>query len=228
MESNKPIIYVRLSRRLKAVIIDMFVMIISIISSIYLVGQVGFESSIFSMSMIIVFSLSIEPICVRFTGASIGHHLFGIRIRQSISDNKINLFNSYLRTIFKLLVGTMSLITVMSTRKHQALHDMISRSIVVLKNPKNIPEWEHESERVLDKNLYTYPSKVHRVLVSILYISIMVIIYLITFINVSADRGFHFFVSICLIIITFNFAAFGMLGQLYGCRRKLLATSDKS
>jgi len=45
MESKKPIVYTRLSRRLKAVIIDMFVLILSIITSIYLVGQAGFEST---------------------------------------------------------------------------------------------------------------------------------------------------------------------------------------
>ncbi len=222
MESINPIIYTRLSRRLKAVMVDTFVLILSIVTSIFLVGQVGIENKILSITMIVVFSLSIEPFFVRFTGASIGHHVFGVRIRHSETDKNISLINSYLRVIFKLLVGTISLITVMSSRKHQALHDMISRSIVVLKNPQDIPECEHESERVLDKKSYIYPSKVRRILVSLSYITVIIILDLLirdTFINGSADRGFDLILSVSTIIIIFSLAAFGMQGQLYGCKR---------
>ncbi len=121
----------------------------------------------------------------------------------------------------------------MFTRKHQAIHDLLSKSIVVLKNPYDIPEWEHQTERVFDKVSFVYPSKLRRTFIVISYILVIYIIYAIAALNLLSDScaeshvcttseyAIYMFLTVFLTIGVFSLTGLGAKGMLYGCRRKI-------
>ena len=75
-----------------------------------------------------------EPIMTTFY-CTIGQLLMGFRIRK-ISDesSKINIFQAFLRLIFKYLLGWLSFLTVTFNSKNRAIHDFVSSTVAINKS----------------------------------------------------------------------------------------------
>src|SRR5436190_8207282 len=93
--------------------------------------------------------LALEPGLVSWTGGTIGHHLMGLRIRDVVEDRNIGLIRATIRAVSRALLGWVSLVFILVTRKHQAIHDYISRTVVVLRNAAELPASERCAERVV-------------------------------------------------------------------------------
>ena len=77
-----------------------------------------------------------EPFCMSF-GCSIGNYISGIRVRKFGDEEKrINILNSYLRFIVKILLGIISFFTVTSNKYKRAIHDMAAGSIMIYAQKK--------------------------------------------------------------------------------------------
>lgn len=75
--------------------------------------------------------LTYEPLCTAF-GATIGNDKMKIRVRQNTDTSKrINLAQALVRYFFKIILGWFSFITMFSTEKRRAIHDIISGSVVI-------------------------------------------------------------------------------------------------
>ncbi|MFH6944940.1 RDD family protein [Flavobacterium sp. FlaQc-50] len=72
-----------------------------------------------------------EPIATTF-GGTIGNNIKSIRVRKN-SDNtkRINIFQALIRYFIKLLFGWLSFITIFSSSKKRALHDIFSGTVMV-------------------------------------------------------------------------------------------------
>jgi uncharacterized RDD family membrane protein YckC len=138
--------YPRLIRRIQAAIIDGAILSIAfftagvIISAYEIHG--GLKASIVALLLIIL-----EPGLVSITGGSIGHHLRGLRVQNYKHGTNINIFRATIRFLVKILFGWLSFVFILVTKRYQAFHDMISGSVVVLRDSTKVPEYEAVSER---------------------------------------------------------------------------------
>lgn len=72
-----------------------------------------------------------EPIATTF-GGTIGNNIKGIRVRKDSDDTKqINIFQALIRYFFKLLFGWLSFITIFSSSKKRAIHDILSGTVMI-------------------------------------------------------------------------------------------------
>jgi uncharacterized RDD family membrane protein YckC len=76
-----------------------------------------------------------EPITTSLWGGTIGHYIFGIRVRRNSNREKNILFPvAIIRFAFKTVLGWLSLLTVNAHEEKKAIHDSFTGSIVVFKD----------------------------------------------------------------------------------------------
>lgn len=225
--------YSPLPRRIKAFLIDGLLIGLTLYATIYLVSQSGLNES--WIGTVIVFSIvfSVEPLMIALTGATFGQHLYGLRVRRQGADENLNILLSYLRYIIKIPLGILSLVTVLSSKHHQGVHDMVSRSIVVHKNPDRVPRRERLNERIQNTDEYEYPSTLRRLTVIVVYLFLsFVILTVVLFASVSdncinynrctnSEEVIEMVLSIVFYIWIFIAVGMGWQCRLVGCRRKL-------
>lgn len=72
-----------------------------------------------------------EPIMTTF-GGTIGNNFKGIRVRKNSDETEsINIFQAIIRYFFKLLLGWLSFITIFSSTKKRAIHDILSGTVMI-------------------------------------------------------------------------------------------------
>ena len=237
-ENILPAIYPRLIRRVQACIIDSF--IFSFISVGVFLLVTPFEVEPVWVRIVIVFVpiFFFEPVLVSYTGGTIGHHLLKLKIQDVSNAKNINIFLAFIRFILKTLLGVISLMFILTTRKHQAIHDFFANSIVAYKNPKQVPEYEALVERVIEEEGYFYPSKFRRIFMIILYnILLLILIKFITRFPVSERciennmcTPFEDIILIGLGIIWLISASLLLVGGwkslIFGCKRKKIETPE--
>ena len=74
-----------------------------------------------------------EPIAMVF-GSTLGNYLMKIRVREHGNTTKrINILQSYIRFVIKILLGWLSFITISANKERRAIHDLVSGSIMIEK-----------------------------------------------------------------------------------------------
>ena len=68
-----------------------------------------------------------EPLCT-----TLGNYIKDIRVRQvSDSNRRINVFQSLMRYVLKLLLGWISFLTIHSNKEKRAIHDFAAGSVMI-------------------------------------------------------------------------------------------------
>jgi uncharacterized RDD family membrane protein YckC len=81
--------------------------------------------------LIVFLVVNYEPILIS-KRQTVGQWMMGIRVRQRSSPGeRISLPRAYLRTLLKLLFGTLSFFTMGFNKERRALHDLATGSIVL-------------------------------------------------------------------------------------------------
>jgi hypothetical protein len=122
--------------------------------------------------------LIIDPILVSLTGGTPGHHLRQIMVFKSSQRARLGLLQSLIRSLLKLITGWWSFVFVLMTKRHQALHDLLARSVVVLRQPQTLPAHEQLPARFQDSDNYHYPSSIRKPSVILLYLIGVTLLYL--------------------------------------------------
>lgn len=161
--------YPRLIRRVRAILIDGVIFAIGfyiIILGLPALGAKGVYVVVATVLLLFFF----EPFLVSLTGGTIGHHINRIRVQSIRSGRKLDIFRAVFRFILKALLGWVSFFTVFSTVKYQAIHDIFSGSVVVLKHPEKESERDVLSEKVIEDAGYSYPARVWRFFIFLAYV----------------------------------------------------------
>lgn len=231
--------YPRLIKRVRAVLIDSVITPVLLITSIVIAGSMAIESDLIRNLISFIPALSLEPILVAFTGGTIGHHLVGIKVRCVDEDKNISIFQAIIRFVLKVFLGLASLIMIFVTKRHQAIHDALSQSIVVHKSIEGLPASELIEERIVEEEGYLYPSVLRRVLVilgygMLLYITLSVAVFGILSSeciqnglcskseNTMASVSSYIFLGILVGVVVV-----GWKSKLYGCRKKKESTPEQ-
>jgi uncharacterized RDD family membrane protein YckC len=178
--------YPRLIRRVQAVLIDGVIIPVLAIFVVMVVGSDGYAGSYAAFAAVLAVFL-LEPFLVTATGGTIGHHLRGIRVLDSKTMSGLGILRATLRFIVKTIFGIFSLIVVLTSRKHQAIHDYLSRSIVVVKNPVALPDYEALKERQVEKTGYVYPSRVRRTAIMVLYSVLLFLLHMVVLVSLMTE-----------------------------------------
>ncbi len=222
--------YARLPTRIRALLIDSIVLTVVFVLSVLLVSIIAFENEYTGTIIAFIPVIIIEPLMLYFLGGTVGHNVLGLRVCSSPTGNNLNLFAASIRTILKLILGFPSLVFVLTTRKHQAIHDLASNAVVIVKDIQNKPSYMGVPERVKDEN-YHYPSAGRRVLISLAYLLsflIAISVLMVVVISDSCLKGdtctsfdsiayLAIEVSFCLVL--FAIPALGWTARLFGARK---------
>jgi uncharacterized RDD family membrane protein YckC len=139
--------YPRLLRRVRAALIDSVVFAAIIIAWIYSFGLLENAHAAIKVGLLAAACLIVEPGLVSLTGGTIGHLLMGLRVRDAGVDERIGFLRATIRGLARSLLGLFSLLFMFVTRRHQAIHDYVSRSTVVIDHPEDLPAREKFQER---------------------------------------------------------------------------------
>ena len=225
--------YSPLSRRIKAMLFDSLIFGLVVICSISLFAFMGVGKWEYTGIVFMVFLVSLEPFFIAFTGSSIGQHFYNIEVKNIKTGLRLGLIRSYIRFLIKIPMGILSLITVLSSKYHQGIHDLATNSIVVHRNTEKIPVTERLTTRVIDDQ-YKYPSYFKRVIFIFIYQFISLIfltIVLLSFLSdgclsndncTKKDNILDLAIGVMLYLSIFSIIALGWSGRLYGCRKKLI------
>lgn len=82
-------------------------------------------------AVLLIFLFLYEPVFTTF-GGTIGNNIKGIRVRKnSDKTQSINILQAIIRYFFKLILGWLSFISIFSSSKKRAIHDIISGTVMI-------------------------------------------------------------------------------------------------
>ena len=161
------VLYATLPRRVKASIIDGVVLMALFILCPLAIGSLtGSESGLNAIAMFTPLFL-LEPILITYLGFTLGQFIFGIQVVRVDTGGKCPLLASFARYYTKILLGSLSMVYMLFSKKHQAIHDHVAKTLVVLSHKKieQNPEFAKygETEQEFENDItYTYPSILRR------------------------------------------------------------------
>jgi len=148
---------------------------------------VGFSNNVVQVLIVLVPTLSIEPLFLYFTGSSIGHKIAGIKVVDVEKGEALSLIQCYARFLFKAVFGLLSLMMFVFSKRYQSIHDYLSRSMVVFIDEVNTPK----SHKLFgQRNVYidVRPSWSRRLIVMFVYFFLLITVMgIVTNIVVSVD-----------------------------------------
>ena len=243
MSTNQDV-FASLATRVKASIIDSIILIFLFISIPMTIG--AFTNSESTVKAVIMFApfLILEPILVTYLGSTMGQSFFGIKVIRGNSRSNCPLYISFFRYIAKVVLGGFSLIYMLFSKKHQAIHDHLFSTFVLIspkkieKNPEIVKYGEIEQTLSQD---YTYPSAIRRFLLFIVwYIIICFVIGIVVGIGaliaipgytIEDDKlpeAIDIVLNFVLAIVFITVAVLASKGYLPGARRKRFQPETKS
>jgi RDD family len=167
-----------------------------------------------------------EPVLVPLTGGTIGHYLCNLRVVDDRTNGNIGFLKAVARGAIKTVLGLYSFITMGTTPRHQALHDVLTHSTVQIRDFAKAKAFHYRTERTISG----VPSRVRRVSIIVLYV---IAIYVLASIaldlsvpNACFSRGpCPIIVRVWIYALILAWLAgsvaciiYGWRGKLYGCR----------
>ena len=226
--------YPRLVKRVRAVLIDSVVVPVIAVATLIAGHALGVTEFFGRVLLVAVPVFILEPGLVAFTGGTIGHHLVGLRVRRLSGAGNIDIFAATIRAVVKFALGWLSFIFVLTTERHQAIHDLVAGSIVVHRATTGLPQYDVLSERKVESEGFVYPSKWRRALVSFGYWIAMTLLLLTIAgavataicpdrLNCPYDRTLGAIFEIIWLVATGAIVVLGWYGRLPGARRRVKA-----
>ena len=164
--SENQVFYATLPRRVKASIIDGIVVLALVILCPMVIASIMGRETVLSPAAMVA-PLLLEPFLISFLGFTLGQYLFGMQVIRLDTGEKCPLGASFGRYLIKIILGGLSMAYMLFSRKHQAIHDHVAKTLVVLSHKKieQNPEFAQygDTEQELDADVsYTYPSALKR------------------------------------------------------------------
>ena len=225
--------YPRLIRRIQALFIDGVIVPVAAISVLIFISSFDIPNIYSAISAALIIFI-LEPLLVSTTGGTLGHHIIGVQVKNINTGKNINIFFATIRFVSKIFLGIFSLISIFTTKKYQAFHDLLSRSVVTFKSPRSTPGYELLNEREVESSEYNYPSKALRIIMILIYnVILFVVIGVLTRFSLTdsclaynkcsdIENILLFTMQIIWVISIFSIVVYCWKCLLPGCRRKLI------
>jgi len=161
--------YARFTRRLQAVLVDVIIFMLIFAGALILAVSLKSDNVARILGFTVVATwLLYEPILVSRTGGTVGHWLYNLRVVDDRGGN-LSFGKSVLRVVVKTVLGWYSFITMALTHRHQAVHDLLTKSTVqIRKLAKAQPH--HFTARRAQLTPPGMPSVARRIIVIVAYL----------------------------------------------------------
>lgn len=123
--------YPSLSERIQSSFIDVLVIVMLMFMFASVLDNINNPPDWLRIVMFISVWIIYEPLCTSI-GFTAGNYIKGIRVRRNNNTLKhINIFQAIFRYAFKFLLGWVSFLTINSSDKRRAIHDMVAGSVMI-------------------------------------------------------------------------------------------------
>jgi hypothetical protein len=158
-------LYATFPRRVRALVLDGFVLMAALLVVVFLAAAVQFAQrgrvALFIGLITLVFLY--EPVAVSVRGRTVGQWLCNLRVVAPTPSQRLPFWKAFLRWLLKGLTGFASFATMGATQRNQALHDLPFGTTVQIANREKACDGEFVLERpIIDGEL---PSPWRRVLI---------------------------------------------------------------
>src|SRR5215475_9070929 len=132
---GQDVAYARYTRRLKAYFLDWVLMIALMFGGLFIAIQFGSDNVARPLGFTVAAVLLLyEPLLVSLFGSTIGHYVYNLRVVDDRSGGNVSFFKAVARVIVKSVLGIYSFISMATTRRRQAVHDLLTRSTVQVRD----------------------------------------------------------------------------------------------
>src|ERR1700737_836445 len=142
-------LYARFSRRLRGIVVDWIIAMTVIFGAVFVAATIA--NDIFSRALgvaVIVALLLYEPVLVSYTGGTLGHYSTNLRVVDDRSGGNGSFLKACARVVIKAMLGWYSFVILAATRRNQAVHDLLTRSTVQIRDPARARPGQYITERV--------------------------------------------------------------------------------
>jgi uncharacterized RDD family membrane protein YckC len=165
--------YARFSRRLRAMLLDWIITLIVMFGALLLAAAMGNDNVSRALGVAVVIALLLyEPVLVSYTGGTLGHFFAILRVVDARNGGNISFPKACARGAIKGLLGLHSFVTLAATRPNQAVHDLLTRSTVQIRDPAKAFPGQYMTERA-EPAAANMPSGLRRVMVIFAYLLLM-------------------------------------------------------
>lgn len=157
------IIYPGVTDRIKAMLADSVILVIQMAIAAYSFSMFEYVPELVKKIAFIFIFLLYDPLFTSIFGGTIGHMMFGLRVKREHNLRKNILFPiAIARYVIKAVLGWISLLTVMSNKKRKAIHDYVTGSIVVYNELLLSMITEADTFTAIELELYDHESETDR------------------------------------------------------------------
>ena len=198
-----------------------------------LLAAVTVRSDNFSRALgilVVIALLLYEPVLVSFTGGTLGHYLANLRVVDERDGGNISFLKACARVVIKGLLGLYSFAILAATRRNQAVHDLLTRSTVQIRDPAKALPGQYITERSEPANP-NMPSRLRRGVVICACLLLMFMVHTIIIVGAlsprcinnnycsASERVVSLAAGITLLAMAALIIALGWKGRLVGARR---------
>jgi uncharacterized RDD family membrane protein YckC len=166
---DEGVAYARYTRRLKAYFLDWVLMIALMFGGLFIAVQFGSDNVARPLGFTIIAVLLLyEPLLVSLIGSTVGHYVYNMRVVDNRTGGNVSFLKAVVRVVIKAVLGIYSFISMATTRRHQAVHDLLTRSTVQVRDAATANP-EHFAGEDLELVGPGMPSRWRRVVVIVCY-----------------------------------------------------------
>lgn len=142
--------YATFNRRVRAVLIDAAIILAGLVVVVIADSTLDAVPGAGRIELVLVLVLLVfyEPIFVWRRGATIGHAAVRVRVIADATGTNPTLVQAFARYLLKCILGLPSFITMALTRRHQAVHDALTRTTVRVPDLGGMEDTDFHLERV--------------------------------------------------------------------------------
>ncbi|WP_136799629.1 RDD family protein [Desulfosediminicola ganghwensis] len=241
--NNSDIRYAPLPRRIKAGLLDTLIFLSLLIVVPAIIIDIFPDQSRYATILMLFTLFLLEPLLIRYLGSTLGQYALGVEVISTNKEKRCPLLLSVLRYVAKVTLGSFSLIFMLFSKKHQAIHDHIANTLVILSRKKIVRDPDFAAVGVYEQDdcKHIYPSAMRRFFVFIFWYALVLIIassliniatIVLVSNNMLAKEQYVIIYEIITRIIFFTIflvtAILASKSSLYGARKKAVETISVS
>ena len=134
--TGSPPLYANFPRRLNALSVDTVVIVLFSVVVFTLASYLE-RVDVARITLVIVWWIVLlfyEPVLLWRLGGTVGHRAMNLHVVDNRTEGNVSLFKAIARFVIKGLLGIFSFLTMNFSRRHQALHDIVTKSSVRIRD----------------------------------------------------------------------------------------------
>jgi uncharacterized RDD family membrane protein YckC len=129
-------------------LLDWIITLIVIFGAVLLAATMSNDNFSRALGVAVVIALLLyEPVLVSCTGGTLGHYFTNLRVVDARDGGDIGFAKACARVAIKGLLGLYSFVILAATRRNQAVHDLLTRSTVQIRDPAKALPGQYITER---------------------------------------------------------------------------------